>query len=153
MINSSDRFFSEGQGYFGDLEDPTTEAECNVWDWDQLRMIKIKGTARLFPPDQDLEIQVLASLADHLSPKVTAITVDAEGLLTRVSTDPEEDDTLFVAYPAFSMCTSLADCRIVNYSQLQELDRLAPFVDLSSYEDGTGSTQKVAFKFNILYKV
>jgi hypothetical protein len=48
MIKPQDRFFSEGQGYFGPSDNPITETHCNVWDWDQLRMIKVKGTAKLF---------------------------------------------------------------------------------------------------------
>lgn len=61
-------------------------------------MVKAKGTAKLFPPDEEIEVPILAQFADYLSPKVRAITVDDDGLLAGVSTDPEEDDTLFVAY-------------------------------------------------------
>ncbi|KAJ5443048.1 hypothetical protein N7445_004799 [Penicillium cf. griseofulvum] len=117
MIDPHERFFSEGQGYFGPRETPATETHCDVWDWDQLRWIKVKGTAKLFPPGEDSETSVLAQFADYLSPEVRAITVDDDGLLTGVSTDPEED----------------------------ELDRLGPGVDLSSYNG-----QRVAFKFNPL---
>jgi hypothetical protein len=44
-------------------------------------MIKVKGTAKLFPPDEDVEIPILAQFADYLSPEVCAITVDDDGLL------------------------------------------------------------------------
>lgn len=40
----------------------------------------------------------------------------------------------------------------VQYSKLQEVDRLGPGVDLSSYEDEFGIPHKVAFKFNPLDK-
>lgn len=124
MIKPQDRFFSEGQGYFGLREkNPITETHCNIWDWDQLRMVKVKGTAKLFPPDEDVEVPILAQFADYLSPKVRAITVDDDGLLTGVSTDPEEDDTLFVAYLPFLIVGSLANCHTIQYSKLQELDR------------------------------
>ncbi|KAJ5951639.1 uncharacterized protein N7479_010052 [Penicillium vulpinum] len=145
MIKPEDRFYSEGQGYFGPRERPTTETHCNVWHWDQLRLIKVKGTARLFPPDEDIENSILAQFADYLSPEVRAITVDDDGLLTGVSTDPKEDDTFFIGYIPFSLCQSFADCSTIYFSQLQELDRLGPGVDLSAY-DG----QRVAFKFNPL---
>ncbi|RDL37625.1 Uncharacterized protein BP5553_05058 [Venustampulla echinocandica] len=147
MIKPQERFLSEGQGYFGPRENPKTETECNVWDWDQLRMVKVKGTAKLFPPEEDKECQVLAQFADYLSPEVRAVTVDDDGLLTGVSTDPEEDDTMFVAYLPFSTVKSLADCRIIRHSKLQELDRLGPGVDLALYDDESGNPQKVAFKF------
>jgi serine/threonine protein kinase len=115
-------------------------------------MIKVKGTAKLFPPDEDVECPVLAQFADFLSPEVTAVTVDDDGLLVGISTDPEEDDTMFIAYLPFSSVESLADCRVIQYSKLQELDRLGPGVDLSSYDDESGNPQKVAFKFNVIEK-
>lgn len=152
-MKPQDGFFSEGQGYFGPRENPMTETHCNVWDWDRLRMVKVKGTAKLFPPDEDVEITILAQFADYLSPEVRAITVDDDGLLAGVSTDPEEDDTPFVAYLPFSMAESLADCRTIQFSKLQELGRLGPGVDLLSYEDEFGIPQKVAFKFNPLEKL
>jgi hypothetical protein len=113
-------------------------------------MVKVKGTAKLFPPDEDVEVPILAQFADYLSPEVRAVTVDDDGLLAGVSTDPEEDDTPFVAYIPFSVAESLADCRTIQYSKLHELDRLGPGVDLSSYEDKFGISQKVAFKFEPL---
>ncbi|CDM27358.1 unnamed protein product [Penicillium roqueforti FM164] len=109
MINPQDRFW---------VEDPATKTYCNVWDWDQLRMIKVKGTAKLFPPDGNIEPLILAPLADYLSPEVRAITVDDDGLLTEVSMDPGEDDTMFIAYPRLSLCGSLAGCRTIQYSKL-----------------------------------
>lgn len=98
-------------------------------------MVKVKGTAKLFQSEEDVEVPILAQLADYLSPKVRAITVDNDGFLAGVSTDPEEDDTLFVAYLPFSIFESLADCYTIQHSKLQELDRLRPGVDLLSYED------------------
>lgn len=145
MIDPQDRFFSEGQGYFGPRENPTTKTHCNVWDWDQLRLIKVKGTAKLFPPQEDIETTILAQFADYLSPEVRAITVNDDGLLTGVSTDPEEDDTFFIGYIPFSSCPSLVNCPTIHLSQLREIDRLGPGVDLVSYND-----QRVAFKFNPL---
>ncbi|KAJ5473418.1 hypothetical protein N7475_002984 [Penicillium sp. IBT 31633x] len=95
MIDPLDRFWSDGQSYCGPSEDPTTETYCNVWDWDQLRMVKVKGIAKLFPPKGDRELSILAQFADYLTPEVCAITVDDDGLLTGFSTDPEEEDTPF----------------------------------------------------------
>lgn len=118
MLKPSERFFSEGQCYFGPREYPRTETHCNVWDWDRLRMVKVKGTAKLFKPGEDVEIKVFAQFADYLSPAVHAITVDDNGLLTGVSTDLEEDETLFLAYLPFSMAKSLRYCPIIQYSKL-----------------------------------
>ncbi|KUJ24539.1 uncharacterized protein LY89DRAFT_703551 [Mollisia scopiformis] len=152
MIKPEERFFSDGGGYFGAAENPNTEAFLNVWDWDQLRMVKLKGTAKIFPPDEGHEIQILAQFADYLSPEVRAVTLDDDGLITGVSTDPDEDETIFVPYFPFATVPSLADCRIIQYSKLQELDRLGPGVDLSSYKDESGNPQTVAFEFNSWWK-
>lgn len=143
---------SERESYFGSSENPQTITHCNVWDWDQLRMIKVISTAKLFPPDEDVEVPILARFADCLSPKVRAVTVDDEGLISEVSTDLEEDDTMFIGYLPFSTAASLHDCRTIQYAKLQELDRLGPGVDLAAYHDESGISQKVAFKFNPIGK-
>ncbi|KAI0450327.1 hypothetical protein F5B21DRAFT_517525 [Xylaria acuta] len=84
-------------------------------------MIKIKGTAKLFPPDEDVEVSILERFVDYLSPEVRAVTVDDDGVISQ-------------------------------YSKLQELDRLGPGVDLSSYYDESRDAQEVAFKFNPIGK-
>lgn len=84
-------------------------------EWLRLRS---PGTAKLFRPDEDVEITILAQFADYLSPEVCAITIDNDGLL-RVSTDPVEDDTLFIAYLLFSIAESLADCCTIQFSKLR----------------------------------
>lgn len=145
MIDPEERFLSTGQHFRGDSENPATYAFCNIWDFDQLRWIKVKGTAQVFPPEKDLETSIFAQFADSLSPEIRAVTVNNDGLLTGVSTDPKEDDSLFVGYIPISICPSLAECSIIYFSQLRELDRLGPGVDLVSYDD-----QRLAFKFNPL---
>lgn len=32
-------------------------------------MVKVKGTAKLFPPDEDVEVPIFAQFADYLSPE------------------------------------------------------------------------------------
>lgn len=143
---------SEGQSYFGPSENPRTVTHCDVWDWDQLRMIRIKGTAKLFPRGEDVEVSILERFMDYLSPEASAVTVNDDGLISKVTTDLEDDDTVFVGYLPFSAVESLHDCRTVQYSKLRELDRLGPGVDLSSYYDESQNAQEVAFKFNPIVK-
>ncbi|KAI1127942.1 kinase-like domain-containing protein [Nemania abortiva] len=152
MIKPEERFISNGQCYCGTWDNPETRTYCNVWDWDQLRMIKVKGTAKLFRPDEDVEVPILARFADYLSPEVRSVTVDDDGLITQVSTDPEEDDTPFMGYHPFSTVESLHDCQTIRYSKIQELGRLGPGVDLSLYYDEFQDAQKVAFKFSAFGK-
>ncbi|KAJ5715866.1 uncharacterized protein N7483_013047 [Penicillium malachiteum] len=138
-------FFPLSQAYFGDVDDPATECHCNLWDWDQLRFIKIKGPSKFFPPEDDAETSIFAQSLDYLSPDVREITIDSDGLLTGVSTDPDVDETAFAAYMPFSLCEHLVNCPKIYFSQLHEIGRLGPGVDLLSYND-----QRVAFKFNPL---
>lgn len=154
MISSQDRFFSDEQIYFGSFDDPKAEVECSVWDWDQLRMIKVKGTAKLLPLEGDVEVSILARIADYLSPEVREITVDDDGLLIKTSTDPKEDTFYLVPYLPFELVKPLLppDRPTIKRSQLQENDRLGPGVDRSSYEDNSGRTRQVAFKFNPMSK-
>jgi hypothetical protein len=109
---------SIGQKYCGPRENPTTKAYCNVWDWDQLRMVKVKGTARLFPSEEDRELLILAQFADYLSLEVRAITVNDNELLIGVLTDSEEDGALFLVHVPFSLCKALTDCRTIQHSRL-----------------------------------
>ncbi|KAJ8120027.1 hypothetical protein ONZ43_g3155 [Nemania bipapillata] len=152
MLKPEERFMPQGKGYFGPDENPKTRADCDVWDWDQLRMIKVKGTAKLLRPYEDDEIPILERFVDYLSPAIHSVTVNDDGLISEVSTDPKEDDTLFIGYLPFSTTESLHGCRTVQYSKLQELDRLGPGVDLSSYQDESQDVQMVAFKFNPIGK-
>ncbi|KAI9711552.1 MAG: hypothetical protein M1820_002117 [Bogoriella megaspora] len=148
MINPQERFFTGGQICFGSSEDPRSRVHCEVFDWDQLRWVTIVGTAKLFPRDEDAEIPIFARLVDELPSDAHRATVDDDGFLVSVSTDPENDYTLYVPYLRYSTLESLRDCRTVQYHQLHEIDRLGPGVDLSSYQDEDGNNVQVAFKFN-----
>lgn len=58
---------------------------------------------------------------------------------------------MFIGYLPFSSIES-TDCRTIQYSKLQGIDRLGPGVDLLSYEDESGNLHEVVFKFNPLGK-
>lgn len=140
MIKPQERFLSDNQGYFGPKENPLTEAHCNIWDWDQLRMIKVKRSAKVLPLEENQECLILAQFADHLSPQVRSITVDDDGLLTEVSMDPKEDDTLFVAYLPFLMIKALPRCCFpiavqsitLNSKKLIDLDQALIFYPMKT---------------------
>lgn len=118
-------------------------------------MIKDQGHRQTVSAREDKECLFLAKFADYLSPEVLVVIVNDDGLLTGVSTDSNEDDSLFVAYIPFSMIKSLpdcsrADCCTIFYSKFEELDPLGPGVDLLSYKGESGTPQKVTFKFNVI---
>ncbi|APA08479.1 hypothetical protein SS1G_02174 [Sclerotinia sclerotiorum 1980 UF-70] len=149
MIPLEERFAIHSKSCAGADDDPRSISVTNIWDWDQLRMIKIKGFLTNLPAEEEVERSILAQFADYLSPEVRAVQLDPDGLIYGVSLDPEENETSFVPYPPFSIVKSLAGCRTIKHSQLQELDRLAPGVDFSSYEDENQNTRKVAFKYQM----
>ena len=146
MIDPEFRFFISGSAFL----DGKPEIATNSFDWDQRRMLTIKGKVEQFPPFEDKEPLIIARHIDNLSPSVHAFTVDDEGLLVGVSTDEKDDRTFFISYPRFSDVESLADCRTVTCSQLKEVDRLGPGVDHCRYMDETGAQRNVVFKYSCI---
>ncbi|CAG8887275.1 unnamed protein product [Penicillium egyptiacum] len=174
MIDPQDRFWSEGQNYCGPRENPTPKTYYNVWDWDQLRMVKVKGTAKLFPPEEDRELSILARFANYLSPEVRAITVDDDGLLTGLPTDLEEDYTLYFLHMFLSrsvarwpMAVQMAWDELNIFNSLPPHPNIIPF-DRVVVEDqesrvigfttkyipgGTLANPKILFRFEWLQQV
>jgi len=86
----------------------------------------------------------------QLSSTVRSISVDDEGLLVSVSSDPENDATYAVNYPRYSTAKNLQDCKIVQRKGLLKLDRLGSEVDLVRYTDDCDVDDKAAFKYDII---
>ena len=81
-----------------------------IIDWDQRRWFMVKGSTELLPPEGKIEIDIIERYIDHLAPSVHSLTVDNEGLLVSVSSDPNDDATLVTYYPRVCNCPSLRDC-------------------------------------------
>jgi len=148
MIEPEDRFWITFEAVFPDF--PDDQHTTNIIDWDQRRWYTIKGSTKFLPPEEGREIDVLKRYIDLLAQNVHSITVDDEGLLVAVSSNPEDDETQVIHYPRYSEVPSLQDCPTIRLSQLTELDRLGPEVDLMSYVDSSGVHRKVVFKYNII---
>ncbi len=54
-------------------------------------MVKIKGTAKIKPPNEDAEVPILKRFVDYLLPKVRAVMADNDLLISQVATDPQKD--------------------------------------------------------------
>ncbi|KAL9095522.1 MAG: hypothetical protein Q9165_002393 [Trypethelium subeluteriae] len=121
-----------------------------IIDWDQRRWYAVKGPPKLLPDGEGKEINVLKRHIDQLARNVHSITVDDEGLLISVSTDPEEDPTLVTHFPRFATAPSLHDCSTVKVSSLTEVDRLGPGVDLMNYAESSTVERKVVFKYSMI---
>lgn len=96
---------------------------------------------------------------DTLGPKVYAIHLSHNGDLISVSTDPKDDEIVYVYHPPLQSVPPSDRIKTVVRSQLVELDRLSPNVDLVLYTpDANGVVSRLAvfkyyFLFQFLYKV
>ncbi|OIW34675.1 hypothetical protein CONLIGDRAFT_567368 [Coniochaeta ligniaria NRRL 30616] len=102
---------------------------------------------------EDVAIGHLRKHIDDLGPDVYAITLSPDGDLLSVSTDPEDDETTCVYYPPLQAIVVPDRVKTVLRSDLLELDRLAPNVDLVSYtpcDDAPGS--RAVFKYYFLFQ-
>lgn len=55
--------------YFPTADNPSSEAWGNVWDWNQRRLVKIKGTVKPLPLDENVEIKFWHSSLITCRPK------------------------------------------------------------------------------------
>lgn len=144
MIAPKDRFWVTSEAIMGDLH------IGNVIDWDQRRCYTIRGSTNVIPAEEDINIDILKRHIDQLGQRVHSFTVDDEGRLVSVSSAPEDDETFTFHSPRYAACPSLQDCSTISLSQLTELDRLGPHVDLVSYADDSGIQRKTVFKYSII---
>lgn len=113
--------------------------KLHVWDWDQLRMVKLKGTAKIFPPGEGTRFKFWPDSPTPYRRKFAQLPLTIMGSLLE-SPQSRTKMTLSVSHSfPFSSVPSLADCHIIQYSKRRELDRLGPAVDLSSYENEFGN--------------
>ncbi|KAI9698583.1 MAG: hypothetical protein M1820_007382 [Bogoriella megaspora] len=141
MISPEDRFWIVAEAVRGNAH------RGYVIDWDQRRWYMVCGPKSLMPPEEEKEIGILQHYIDRLPENVHTINVDNDGAL--LSTNTEDDPTLIPYYPRYSDTPSLHECPTIRISQLTELDRLGPGVDLMSYVEDAAS-RKVVFKYSII---
>src|SRR5882757_1527300 len=87
MIRPEDRFWITSEAITGNVH------TSNIIDWDQRRWYTVTGPKKLLPAEEGLEIEILKRHIDQLGPNVHSITVDDDGLLVSISSDPEDDKT------------------------------------------------------------
>jgi hypothetical protein len=146
MIAPSDRFWIAGEQVRGHVH------TGQVIDWDQRRWYNITGPLTYIPPDGDVDIDVLKRYIGQLGRSVQSITVDDNGRLVKVSSDPEDDRTITTHYPRLANAPSLQNCPLIQHSQLTEEDRLGPTIDLVSYTDDSGEKKLAVFKYYMIYQ-
>lgn len=117
-----------------------------ILDWDQRRIIAV--TMDEEQESEDVAIGHLKKHIDALGPDVYAIYLSQDGDLVSVSTNPEDDETTCVYYPPLQAILLHDHVKTVLRSELLELDRLSPNVDLVSYTPCANATDtKAVFKY------
>ncbi|KAI1137622.1 hypothetical protein F5Y05DRAFT_387755 [Hypoxylon sp. FL0543] len=126
---------------------PGGPSTWHILDWDQRRVISV--TVDEVQEDDELAIEHLKRHVESLDPGVYAIHVTMEGDLISVSTDPEDDAALCPYQPPLDEIQRPDWVKTILRSELLELDRMTPNVDLVSYKpcDETTTPRKVVFKY------
>ncbi|KUI70246.1 CBL-interacting serine/threonine-protein kinase 20 [Cytospora mali] len=103
--------------------------------------------------DEELAIEYLKKHIDDLGPDIYAIPISDNSELISVSTNPEDDATMCPHYPPLQELQQLGIVQTVLRSEMQELDRLGPNVDLVSYKTNSLADKEVKPKFrNAVFK-
>ncbi|KAG5664996.1 hypothetical protein KAF25_008730 [Fusarium avenaceum] len=145
MLKPEDRFFAfEGNIYPGG---PSTWC---VTDWDQRRLVSVTMDEEL--ESADPAIEQLSKHVDDLEPDVFEIWVSSHGDLISTSTNPEDDNTRCPFYAPLEAIGKPEDIQAIPRSQLEELDRLGPLVDLVTDLQSSKPGEKLVFKYYSVYQ-
>lgn len=146
MIDEEWRYFAPGGAHM-----PGGPSTWHILDWDQRRVIAV--TMDEEQESEDVAIAHLKKHIDALGSDVYAISLLQDGGLVSLSTDPRDDETTCVYYPPLQAVLLPGRVKTVLRSDLLELDRLSPNVDLGSYMLDAGTTDtKVVFKYYFLFQ-
>ncbi|KAH6635008.1 hypothetical protein B0J18DRAFT_462149 [Chaetomium sp. MPI-SDFR-AT-0129] len=112
-----------------------------VYSIDQRRIITVSVDEERedFQEDEEKAMDAVRGHIDTLADDVTMIRIDLEtGDLLSVSTDPVDDMTEWVYYPSPDLARRPDGLQTILRSELRELDRFTPCVDLVSYQASEG---------------
>ncbi len=125
MIEDDWRFFASSGNIL-----PGGPSTWHILDWDQRRIVSV--TMDEEQEEEDIAIECLKKHVDELAPDVYGIYVSNDGELISTFTDPEVDHTSCVYDPPLKDIQLPDGIQTVRRSELEELDRLGPNVDLVS---------------------
>lgn len=128
MLIREDRFYAPSGGIY-----PGGPSFWHIVDWDQRRLVTVKMDRELDCPDPAFDN--LLKHIDTLPPDVYLIHVTDDGELLSSSTDPKDDETRCPFRPALEQLENPADIKVICRTDLQEMTRLGPMVDLVVTED------------------
>ncbi|KAI0967061.1 hypothetical protein F4678DRAFT_258311 [Xylaria arbuscula] len=146
MIEDEWRYFAPGGAIT-----PGGPSTWHILDWDQRRLIAV--TMDEEQDSEDVAVEHLKKHINTLTPGVFAIHLSQDGTIISTSTDPQDDETKCVYYPPLQQVRQPDHIETILRSELRELDRLSPNVDLVSYAPSTETVthpKKVIFKYYFL---
>ena len=147
MIDEKWRYWAPGGGVY-----PGGPSTWYILDWDQRRTIAV--TMDEEQESEDTAVEHLKKHVDALGPDVQAIHLSPDGELLSASTSSEDDHTAYPYYHPLEAVKPPAHIETVLRSDLLELDRFSPNVDLASYKPYIGATDSrtVVFKYYFLFQ-
>jgi hypothetical protein len=86
---------------------------------------------------------------DDLAPDVFEIRVSPQGDLISTSTDPENDNTSCPLYPSLGSVQAPDGVQTISRSELEEIDRLGPLVDLVRCRCYASFNKKVSTRIRV----
>ena len=146
MIDSKYRFWIEGVTVTG------PEWVTSILDWDQRRLYNVVGNTSIFEENEELAIEYLKQHINNLDKHVHTIVVDDRGALMSTAWDLEQDTTCAVYYPSFVDAPSLKNSPVIEFSKLEELERLGPAVDRVRYTNESRVQQMAVFKYGMIFQ-
>ncbi|KAI1349622.1 hypothetical protein F5Y01DRAFT_288732 [Xylaria sp. FL0043] len=146
MIEDRWRYFAPGGAIT-----PGGPSTWYILDWDQRRVIAV--TMDEEQESEDVAVEHLKKHINDIGPGVYAIHLSPDGTIISTSTDPEDDATACPYYPPLQDVHRPDHIETVLRSELRELDRLSPNVDLVSYTphpETPTESKTVIFKYYFL---
>lgn len=136
MLNREDRFYAPSGAIY-----PGGPSTWHVIDWDQRRLVSVEMDEELESPDPAFDC--LLKHIDHLPPDVYHVSFSPEGNVKSMSKDPKDDETLCVWRPPLDAAQLPDGIFTISRSELQEICRLGPNVDMVVYTGSTRPQDKV----------
>ncbi|SCV47181.1 uncharacterized protein FFB14_09669 [Fusarium fujikuroi] len=143
MLKPEERFFAPSGNIY-----PGGPSTWHIMDWDQRRLISVTMDEEL--ESEDPAIEHLQKHVDDLAPDVFEIRVSPQGDLVSTSTDQKDDNTLCPYHPPLEATERPDGIQTISRSDLEELDRLGPLVDLVRCLRSSDPDKNLVFKYYFL---
>ncbi|KAI1066897.1 hypothetical protein LB506_012001 [Fusarium annulatum] len=143
MLKPEERFFAPSGNIY-----PGGPSTWHIMDWDQRRLISVTMDEEL--ESEDPAIEHLQKHVDDLAADVFEIRVSPQGDLVSTSTDQKDDNTFCPYHPPLEATERPNGIQAISRSDLEELDRLGPLVDLVRCLRSSDPDKKLVFKYYFL---